>query len=83
MQLDGERTADKIRAAFAEQFDEPLSEGDLDELIELARGQDLLQPAGTGDLRTAPGQAAPKTAAYRDNFRRLRQETSRERGRNR
>ncbi len=34
MQLDGQRTADEILAAFAEQFGEPLSEDDLDEFIE-------------------------------------------------
>ena len=46
MRLDGARTADEICAAFAEQFGEPLSVDELDEFIELVRGQDLLQTEG-------------------------------------
>src|SRR5262249_29575970 len=44
MQFDGQRTVDEIGAAFAEQCGEPLSEDALDEFIELARSQGLLQP---------------------------------------
>jgi multidrug efflux pump subunit AcrA (membrane-fusion protein) len=43
-QLDGTRTAETVRAAYAARFGEPLSEEDLDDLVEQARSQGLLQP---------------------------------------
>jgi multidrug resistance efflux pump len=58
-QLDGERTTEEIRAAFAAQFGEPLAEDDLDEFLELARSQGLLQ-SPHGDP-SAPGNGAAWT----------------------
>jgi multidrug resistance efflux pump len=46
-QFDASRTAAAVCAAYAERFGEPLSEDDLDEFIEQARGQGLLQ-SGSG-----------------------------------
>jgi multidrug efflux pump subunit AcrA (membrane-fusion protein) len=43
MQLDGRASADCICAAFAERFGEPLAADELEEFIELARSQSLLQ----------------------------------------
>jgi multidrug resistance efflux pump len=48
--LDGVRTADEISLGFAEQFGESLTEDELDEFIELVRGQGLLQ----AETRIAP-----------------------------
>ena len=45
-QLDGEQTAESIRLAFEARFGLPLSEEELDEFLELARAEELLQPAG-------------------------------------
>src|SRR5262245_878720 len=42
-QLDGERTTEAVRAAYAERFGEPLSEDDLDAFVEQARSQGLLR----------------------------------------
>src|SRR5262245_40018373 len=41
--FDGRSDSSAIRAAFVERFDEPLSEDDLDEFIELALSQGFLQ----------------------------------------
>ena len=43
LQLDGEKDSDAVCTAFAESFDEPLTEEDLDGFLEMARGQGLLQ----------------------------------------
>ncbi len=54
-QLDGRRAAEEICAAFAQHFDQPLSEEDLEEFIELATQRGLLQ-VSTADGATAdPG----------------------------
>jgi multidrug resistance efflux pump len=60
--LDGERTADDLRTAFAEQFGEPLSGDELDEFIEQARGQGLLQPA-SGVASEFPSPTSPGAPA--------------------
>jgi multidrug efflux pump subunit AcrA (membrane-fusion protein) len=62
MQFDGQRTIDEIRAAFAEQFGEPLSEDDLGEFIELARSQGLLQLASP--VASAPGSPARQSLLH-------------------
>src|SRR5262245_62058460 len=54
-QLDGERTAEAVCRAYEERFGEPLAASDLDDFIELARGQGLLQ-GGEG----AAAQARPE-----------------------
>src|SRR4029453_5382487 len=41
--LDGELTAQAVRAAYAERFGEALAEDELDRFVELARSQGLLQ----------------------------------------
>jgi multidrug efflux pump subunit AcrA (membrane-fusion protein) len=43
-QLDGQRDPDAIRVAFAERFGQPLSEEELQEFLQAAQGQGLLQP---------------------------------------
>ncbi len=43
-QLDGRRSADDICAAFQSQFNEPLTPEDLDQFLEVAHEQGLLQP---------------------------------------
>src|SRR5262249_49722288 len=53
-QLDGEQTAEAVCQAFADQFREPLSEGDLDEFVKLARVKGLLQADGHGDRAPPP-----------------------------
>ena len=53
-QFDGERTAEAVRAAYAERFGEPLSQDDLDEFIELARAQGFLR-AEEGTSSVAAG----------------------------
>src|SRR5262245_61226860 len=67
MRLDGEQTADEICAVFAAQFGERLSEGDVEEFIELAKGQGLLQPASGGrqppDTARRQGADAPRSSA--------------------
>src|SRR5262245_147220 len=50
-QLDGERSGEAIRGAFAERFGEPLSGEDLDGFLKLARGKGLLLPAGGAAFR--------------------------------
>ncbi len=47
-QLDGEKDAAAACAAFAERFGQPLSEEELDEFVEMARGKGLLQIADCG-----------------------------------
>jgi Coenzyme PQQ synthesis protein D (PqqD) len=68
-QLDGQRTAETLCAAYAERFDEPLSEDDLDEFIELARSQGFLReenpltpdlsPPFAGERGEAPASLSP------------------------
>jgi multidrug resistance efflux pump len=43
-QLDGRRDAETIRAAFAARFGQPLSDEELQEFLDMARAQGLLQP---------------------------------------
>jgi multidrug resistance efflux pump len=57
-QLDGESTADDVQAAFTDRFGEALSEDDLNEFIETARAQALVQPVG-GCFPTGPALAGP------------------------
>jgi putative peptide zinc metalloprotease protein len=45
MQLDGMQSARDICAAFEEEFGEPLSHDDLDDFLEVARGQGLIESA--------------------------------------
>jgi multidrug efflux pump subunit AcrA (membrane-fusion protein) len=45
-QLDGQRDADTIRAAFAERFGQSLSHGDLQEFLDMAKERRLLQAEG-------------------------------------
>src|SRR5439155_12902608 len=48
-QLDGQRDAETIRAAFAERFGQSLSDEELQEFLELAAVRGLLQGARQGD----------------------------------
>jgi hypothetical protein len=48
-QLDGQRDAETIRAAFAQRFGKPLSDEDLHEFLRLANEQQLLQSDGQAD----------------------------------
>lgn len=56
-QLDGKRNADVICAAFEQQFREPLTPEDLDQFLEVAAEQKLLQAPGAGSdrLQAVPG----------------------------
>src|SRR5262249_15175000 len=56
-QLDGRNSAEGICAAFAEHFGEPLSEQDLDDFVEMARGKDFLQSAEAHDGVARPEQS--------------------------
>ncbi len=47
-QLDGQRSAAAVCTAFAERFGQPLSVEELDEFVEMARKQRLLQQASRG-----------------------------------
>src|SRR5438093_1356836 len=58
-QLDGQRSADDICNAFTQHFSEPLSPDDLEQFLEVAREQKLLQPPS----KTAPSKSAPGTTA--------------------
>ena len=46
--LDGTRSAEDLRAAFAERFGGPLTPGELREFLDLARERGFLQPDGAG-----------------------------------
>src|SRR5262245_31586213 len=52
-QLDGQRDPQAIRDAFEERFGQPLDDEDLNQFLETAREQGLLQPPGASHL--APG----------------------------
>jgi multidrug resistance efflux pump len=56
MQLDGRQSAEMVRAAFERRFGEPLSADDLDDFLELARGQRFLQSATDA---SRPPEGAP------------------------
>src|SRR5262245_32966095 len=59
-QLDGERDAEAVCRAFEGRFGEPLSAGDLDGFLGLARGKGLLRPAGApAKPRPAVGEPPP------------------------
>jgi hypothetical protein len=60
--LDGTRTADGLRAAFAERFGEPLTEEQLQEFLHLAHERGLLQPDGTPALPTLGADTFPESA---------------------
>jgi multidrug efflux pump subunit AcrA (membrane-fusion protein) len=49
-QLDGQQTAEAVRAAFEQRFGEPLSAEDFDDFLELARVQRFLQAAAEAGL---------------------------------
>jgi multidrug efflux pump subunit AcrA (membrane-fusion protein) len=51
-QLDGQRDADAIRAAFAERFGQELSEEDLQEFLTMAKERRLLQGEEQGEKET-------------------------------
>src|SRR5207248_3895660 len=51
-QLDGQRDAETIRAAFAERFGQSLSDEELQEFLEIAAVRGLLQGARQGDQET-------------------------------
>ena len=54
-QLDGQRSSDEICDAFAKQFGEPLTPDDLDQFLEVAREQKLLQaPPPAADAAPLP-----------------------------
>ncbi len=60
MQLDGERSAADVCAAFAESFGQPLSEEDLHEFVEMARGKGLVQEtSGVASAPASPVASAP------------------------
>jgi putative peptide zinc metalloprotease protein len=64
-QLDGARDASTIRAAFAERFGQPLSDEELQEFLDMARAQGLLQSEGadvSGPAAAAPAPGAPPVA---------------------
>lgn len=57
LQVDGAKDADAIRASFEEHFGQPLTEEELDEFIQMAQHQGLLEPAAgftTKQEQTAP-----------------------------
>jgi multidrug efflux pump subunit AcrA (membrane-fusion protein) len=58
-QLDGHRDSGAIRAAFAERFAQALSDEDLDEFLEMARGQGLLQEETSGEREIGRGGEEP------------------------
>lgn len=61
-QFDGQQSAETIRAAFAERFGQVLSNEELEEFLDLAEGQGLLQREKWGDnatQRVAIPDAAP------------------------
>jgi multidrug efflux pump subunit AcrA (membrane-fusion protein) len=61
-QLDGRRDAEAIRAAFAARFGQPLSGEELQEFLDVARAQGLLQAEEAGGPRPAsppPGDRGP------------------------
>lgn len=60
-QLDGQRSADEICSAFEKRFGEPLTADDLDQFLQVAAEQKLLQPA----VESAPALPAssPPTPA--------------------
>jgi hypothetical protein len=63
--LDGTRSAEDLRAAFAERFGEPLTLGELREFLDLARERGFLQPDGAG-------QPVPlRTDAFQDDVAQL------------
>jgi multidrug efflux pump subunit AcrA (membrane-fusion protein) len=51
-QLDGQQDGEAIRAAFAEQFGQPLTEEELQEFLEMAGQRGLLQEDGQEDQKT-------------------------------
>jgi multidrug resistance efflux pump len=59
-QLDGEHDAEMVRTAFAERFDQPLSDEDLHEFLDMAQAQGLLQTPSGG--RPLPGATPPQGA---------------------
>src|SRR5262245_38574203 len=69
MQLDGERDADAVCQAFAEHFGEPLSEADLDQFLDLARGKGLLLPDGAAPPPAAAPRSSPRSQQPTDLFR--------------
>jgi multidrug efflux pump subunit AcrA (membrane-fusion protein) len=52
--LDGRQTADEVRTAFAERFGQPLSTEELEEFLEMARAEGLLQQEASGPAPAAP-----------------------------
>src|SRR5262245_38727896 len=58
-QLDGSQSWEGTRAAFAERFGQTLSDEDLDEFLQMTRGQGLLQQ---DDASAASPAAAPAAA---------------------
>src|SRR4051812_37470781 len=54
-QLHGQRTADDICSAFAQRFGEPLTAADLDQFLEIAAEQKLLQST-TASLAALPSR---------------------------
>jgi hypothetical protein len=54
--LDGTRTAEELRAAFAERFGEPLTAEELEDFLNLARERGLLQQEDAGATRSLGGR---------------------------
>jgi hypothetical protein len=58
-QLDGTRTAEGVRAAFADQFGEELTEDQLQDFLHLAQARGLLQEERRADRETRGGDVIP------------------------
>lgn len=61
--LDGAQTPDEIRTAFTERFNEPLSLDELDEFLQLAAAEGLLQDTADKSVPVAPGSFESYTTA--------------------
>src|SRR5262245_1007385 len=64
-QLDGRRDAAAVCQAFAERFGEPLSEGEVDQFLELVRAKGFLVPDAEAEHGAPPaaGDPAPQVPA--------------------
>jgi putative peptide zinc metalloprotease protein len=66
-QLDGQKDAEAVCAAFTKRFGLPLSPEELDEFVQMVEAQGFLQPPGEGrqfpEASTGPGAHDPRTPA--------------------
>jgi multidrug efflux pump subunit AcrA (membrane-fusion protein) len=58
-QLDGQRNAETIRAAYAERFGQPLTDEELEEFVHLAQAQGFLPTEEAAGPQPVPRQAPP------------------------